>query len=258
MKKYAFITMIVSVMSTVLFAQIATNTTPHNVGKVMDPATKAKLLAITGGFIQMPAKGSVLRVINSQSRISPQDLQQMVALLKGPSRIPITLSESTGKDVNALAKAAASQAETLGAVVLCDAKTLPAFLVAPEEGWAAINVDALAQDASPAVLKARVSKELWRTLGYLLGVASADRSMMGTVKTVSDLDAITGQMLNGENLLKIQQNAVKLGVTPARTSTYKKACEEGWAPMPTNNFQKAIWEEVKAKKATNTPPSATK
>jgi hypothetical protein len=39
-----------------------------------------------------------------------------------------------------------------------------------------------------------------------------------------------------------------LGVTPAEMTTYRKACREGWAPAPTNDIQKAIWEQVKADK----------
>ena len=37
-----------------------------------------------------------------------------------------------------------------------------------------------------------------------------------------------------------------MNVTPKVRITYKKACEEGWAPAPTNEFQKAIWEKVHA------------
>ena len=33
-------------------------------------------------------------------------------------------------------------------------------------------------------------------------------------------------------------------VLQQEVSTYKKACEEGWAPNPTNEFQKAIWDKV--------------
>ena len=40
-------------------------------------------------------------------------------------------------------------------------------------------------------------------------------------------------------------------ISPVRRTTYKVACEEGWAPPPTNNFQRAIWDATKA--ATNAP-----
>ena len=37
-----------------------------------------------------------------------------------------------------------------------------------------------------------------------------------------------------------------LGVLPAQRATYMKACQEGWAPPPTNDVQKAVWEKVHA------------
>ena len=39
-----------------------------------------------------------------------------------------------------------------------------------------------------------------------------------------------------------------MGITPYRRTTYREACQEGWAPQPTNDVQKAIWEQVKADK----------
>ncbi len=58
--------------------------------------------------------------------------------------------------------------------------------------------------------------------------------------------------------------AKAMGIGLVRRTTYKKACEEGWAPPPADEFQKAVAEKVAAKKAaaavTNapaaTPPSA--
>ena len=37
----------------------------------------------------------------------------------------------------------------------------------------------------------------------------------------------------------------KAGVTKSKMTTYLKACQEGWAPAPTNDYQKAIWEETR-------------
>ena len=36
------------------------------------------------------------------------------------------------------------------------------------------------------------------------------------------------------------------GITPKAYSTYKKACEEGWAPQPVNDAQRKIWNQVHA------------
>ena len=37
-----------------------------------------------------------------------------------------------------------------------------------------------------------------------------------------------------------------LGVKPSILVPYRRACEEGWAPAPTNEYQKAIWDKVHA------------
>jgi len=34
------------------------------------------------------------------------------------------------------------------------------------------------------------------------------------------------------------------GMSQEQRATYRHACEQGWAPAPTNDYQKAIWNEV--------------
>jgi hypothetical protein len=72
--------------------------------------------------------------------------------------------------------------------------------------------------------------------------------MMTHIRSPAELDEINGLALNAETLTRVHQVAIKYGVTPAKMATYKKACEEGWAPMPTNQYQKAVWEEIQNKK----------
>ena len=38
----------------------------------------------------------------------------------------------------------------------------------------------------------------------------------------------------------------KIGVTPERQVMYLRACHEGWAPAPTNEYQKVIWDKIHA------------
>ena len=250
MNKSAMIAILATSISVMLLAQATTNAIPANkAGKTMDPATRAKLMAVTGGFVQVPAKGPAVRVVNLQTKLSSVVLQRSVDLIRTASNVPVVLVEKTGKEPATMAKETLALPETLAVIVVSEVSGQPALLVAPEEMWALINVAALTQGASPATLETRTYKEIWRALSYLLGVANtaAANTMMSPVGSLSDLDSITGQMLNAEYIMRIQQMAVKKGVSPSRMSTYKKACEEGWAPMPTNSIQKAIWEEVKAK-----------
>jgi hypothetical protein len=249
----------VTALSVAVSAQTATNLVAKRGAKTMDPATRAKLMAATGGFIQLQAKGPAIRFINLQQSVSLPALEQATELIKNSARVPASVMNKTGKDV-AVVKETKALPDTFAVVVIREVPGEPALLVAPEEMWAMVNVAALKQGVSQDVLDARTQKEMWRAVGYLLGVANSVTvtTLMSPVEKPSELDAITAQMLNMENLIKVQQNAVKKGVTPARMSTYKKACEEGWAPMPTNSFQMAIWEDVKAKKAASPKPSVTK
>ena len=37
-----------------------------------------------------------------------------------------------------------------------------------------------------------------------------------------------------------------LGIVPPRKTTYREACEQGWAPKPANAVQQKVWDEVHA------------
>ncbi|MCL2104224.1 MAG: hypothetical protein FWH21_04115, partial [Kiritimatiellaeota bacterium] len=63
-----------------------------------------------------------------------------------------------------------------------------------------------------------------------------------------DLDALKPQTISPEPMNKIMAQAAKLGISPGRMTSYRRAVEEGWAPAPTNDFQKAIWEEVRGQR----------
>ena len=52
-----------------------------------------------------------------------------------------------------------------------------------------------------------------------------------------------------EPLPKVSGAARALGIIPCRRLIYEDACREGWAPAPTNDYQKAIWESVKAEQS---------
>ena len=97
------------------------------------------------------------------------------------------------------------------------------------------------------ILSVRTRKELWRAFAYLMGAANStfEHCLMKTVTNLSDLDALKETVVSPEPLGKVMAHAQKLGMKTLRTATYKKASEEGWAPAPTNDIQKAIWDEAK-------------
>ena len=48
------------------------------------------------------------------------------------------------------------------------------------------------------------------------------------------------------NMAKMQKMWNRFGVSKERRVPYRVACQQGWAPAPTNDYQKAVWEEVHA------------
>ena len=68
---------------------------------------------------------------------------------------------------------------------------------------------------------------------------------MRDVTKPSDLDALSAESYGVETLNKLAQSMPLYGLKPYHRSTYRKACEEGWAPAPTNDVQRKIWNEVR-------------
>ena len=138
------------------------------------------------------------------------------------------------------------------AVFLVDDKSVPdMMLVSPEGKWALVNVASLTRDgATQPFAVARLNKEMVRAFAYVAGGCGSEFSgnLMDHVHRPDQLDAYVEARPPMDVLAKVSRLLPTLGVTPQRTTTYQQACKEGWAPMPTNALQKAIWEQVKADK----------
>ena len=133
-------------------------------------------------------------------------------------------------------------------VVLAESPDLPALLVAPEAGWAIVNIAPLAKDADGEKLAHRVRIELLRAFGLAAGASFMARDPMilcPDVATASGLDRIKDGSYGVDARTMIERNIGYYGVVPWKVETYKKACEEGWAPNPTNDVQKKIWDKVR-------------
>jgi len=216
--------------------------------RTMTPEIRAKLMARTGGMIQSKAEGPSVLFLNTQSRVDAAALTEPVAQVNTMLRLP-ALSKDAPTDAPLTAALEALKDPAVASVVVVgDSAGYPALLIAPESRWALVNVAALGgPDTAPDTLAERTRKEVWRAFGYLMGAAHSnfEACLMKPVLAPADLDALIGKGLSPEPFNKILAHAQKLGIKPARMTTYRKAVEEGWAPAPTNDFQKAIWEEAK-------------
>ena len=122
-------------------------------------------------------------------------------------------------------------------------------MIAPEEMWGFINTAKLKKETTDQQsYHSRIRKSLSRAITYVLGGASSrsKSSVMQTISSINQLDLIKNEIPSSDVLINIYQNLNKIGITQNKLTTYLKACEEGWAPAPTNEFQKAIWDKVHA------------
>lgn len=138
------------------------------------------------------------------------------------------------------------------AIFVIDDPEYPTTLVAPEGRWAMINAAALTKDgALPPVLAKRATREAWRVFAQLLGASNASMEggcVLESVSSLVELDALKADCFCPEPLSKISSHLRTIGVTPYERTTYRRACELGWAPPPVNEYQKAVWEQLKSDK----------
>lgn len=133
-------------------------------------------------------------------------------------------------------------------VAIVESAEIPAMVIAPENGWAIVNVAALAQgNPDAATLQRRANLELMRAFALVGGAAflARDQEVVRVdIRQPSDLDIIKFDSYGEDVKMALSMNLPHLGVTPWLVKTYRQACQEGWAPAPTNEFQKAIWNKV--------------
>ncbi|MBQ3343187.1 MAG: hypothetical protein IJG84_14905 [Kiritimatiellae bacterium] len=134
-------------------------------------------------------------------------------------------------------------------VAIVDSEGVPSLLIAPEAGWAVVNVAALADGCDGETLAKRVRVEVLRAFALVGGAAFMQQDpivMRADIMTPKDLDMIKEENFGIDVAYAMSRGLPKRGVTPWFETTYKKACQEGWAPPPTNEFQKAIWDKTHA------------
>lgn len=202
----------------------------------------------TGGKIRKDgsAKGLVV-VVNAQKRVDAAVLRRAIDVIDAQVHAPVALKEASGVKLSNPKKDVAALGGNLG-VVVADSPDLAKLTLAPEDGWAVVNVAALAEDgAKDEVLASRVRKEILRGFGLIAGCSYMGRGQIVLAKGLtkpSHLDQIKAEAYGSEDLVAMERELPAYGILPWREATYLQACEEGWAPLPTNDVQKAIWNKV--------------
>ena len=202
-----------------------------------------------GGFVESPAQG-IVALYDYQSKVSREDIARFFLPSNGFFKLRFEHRQMTGNfDVRNANKA---KGEAVVAIFIINDPTFPMTLVAPEAKWGVLNT-AQISDGNPErrILLDRAEKLLSRVGTELLGgifSLQVPFSAMQPIYSIADLDNMKGKAISPYSLTQIAYSLPYIGLASARKTTYDQAVREGWAPAPTNDVQRAIWEDVKKKK----------
>jgi len=202
----------------------------------------------TGGIVRKAGsgRGSIV-VVNAQSKVSRSALEIPVTFIE--KRLHLYAKCVEGALDGLPTKESVTKTGGTVAIYVVNREDFPSpMLVAPESRWALVNVWALATDgADGEKLTKRTTTEVGRAIGYLCGSCNSQYpgTTMSAMTSVQALDVFNG---NGEVPLdqfgKIVDYMRGLGALQFVEATYLKACKEGWAPDPQDEYQMAIFNEV--------------
>ena len=197
-----------------------------------------------GGFVVVPAKGSIV-VINAQQTLSAGEIEDYAAFASKNIQIPISVKNGVF-DIKSAKPTVVKFGGSAGIFIVDDA-AMPTSLVCAEELWGLVNIAKMKEGAVYGeALSKRTRKEFNRVLAMVFGggLSSMKTSIMRPVKSAADLDKTVNPWIPFDTLNLMFGAFQDYGITRRKQIPYKRACIEGWAPAPTNKYQKAIWDKI--------------
>ena len=203
----------------------------------------------SGGTVRREgtAKGYFV-LINSQSVVPDCEMVKAVETIDRQALVQVKTVAIPGvTTVNA--KSAIDKASAQIGVIVVDNPGLPALLGAPEEGWGMVNVAKLGGvDVDASTLAARTRREILRAFALAAGALYAVPGdfVLQPVSKPTELDRLHRECFGVAILHVLPRTLPIFGVSQAQQASYRNACQQGWAPAPTNDVQRAIWDKVHA------------
>lgn len=229
-------------------SMLAANSQTYNFGKAkVHPKFAEVNMRRNGGIIEREDsfKGKIL-IIDERSRPDTKQLVPSAEAFCKHLKFNLTiLAKSSGSE-----QSPKKRLDALGGqvgVFVVERNDSPSLLLAPEEGWAIVNVKPLVAGVEKSRLAPlRIQKEVLRALGFICGGMSSQYagSLAGPISKPSDLDLHNDLSLPADVSQAFKGYLTGFGVSPYQHTTYRQACKEGWAPAPTNEYQKVIWDKI--------------
>ena len=204
---------------------------------------KEAFIRKTGGFIRKPKSNSGKVVfINAQKRYALDELEKVADAICRAYRIDVEAKEGTFSTIGDVAASIRGAGGATGIVAAEVDPAMPALIVFPDERCALVNVAAFPKGADAALLRKQVVRGFAAASGAL--ASQIEPTLMSAFENQRKLAVFPSEEIPADVGMRIRNTLRIAGVTPYAVTTYKHACQEGWAPQPTNDVQKAIWDEV--------------
>lgn len=227
---------VVALLSATLFAEEVAKPVDR---KAVDPkARHAAMIARQGGELTKPGSyAGFVAIVNRQARLSSNECERVAKFFAAKTRRNFkVVSDAKGAKV---------------VLTVVDEPSSPKVLLAPEDGWGKVNVadlvaDLPSEEAKKKFFAIRARKLMIKAMSVLIGGGSSNYpGNITNASTVRQLDT-TPDDLPVDLLQRYDRYLDSIGVTAKIRATYRKAVREGWAPAPTNDVQRKIWNDIRA------------
>lgn len=201
----------------------------------------------TGGLVDPPANGKKLLILDCREKDS-STLTNLVKAAEMQLSLACSLKKMTLKDANPTEVAFSGKSGEIAAVVmLLEKENFPTLSVYPEDAIAIVNLRKM-QDPEYNVYRKRLVKEFWRGVGFAIGGYGnlMQGGVMLPVYSVTDLDDLVAVSLPATAVNTITVTKNRIGLYRKNPVPYSRAVKEGWAPAPTNEAQRAVWDKLHA------------
>lgn len=239
--------MLFAVVALVAFAAGAQEEKKRTVFPV-HPSKMAEFNAKTGGLVEPPADIRKVVFLDARKKdASPlTNLTASAGLHLGLSTEVRKVDLKDGECPYGIAKVAREKGAG-AAILFIERENFPTLSVYPEDAISVVNVLPLL-DADYPVFRRRLVKEFWRSLSLTLGGYACGGqlgSVMQPVFSLAELDEIRGFSIPPPQVGVINGTKPKLKLFNPNAVPYSRACREGWAPAPTNDVQRKIYERFR-------------
>lgn len=208
-------------------------------------ARKEQIYRNIGGFVRKPGSGAgKIVLLDAQDRFAHAEIEAVAGKLGEACHMDVCAARGNGvslADAGAAIRAAGGNA---GVVIAAIGPEVPAFVVLPDACCALVNVAAFPPNAGPGLLRRQVMRGFAAAGGAM--ASQFEPTLMSSFSNMKKLESFPVEEVPADVMLRVRTYLRHLGVTPYMLTTYKRACREGWAPQPTNDAQRAIWNQVHA------------